>query len=50
MANYAQNTNQSELYDFPAFPSTVPQLNAWLDNDPYGSQPANKLALLKDAE
>ena len=50
VANYAQNTNNSELYDFPAFPSTVPQLNAWLDNDPYGSQPANKLALLKDAE
>jgi multiple sugar transport system substrate-binding protein len=50
VANYAQNTNQSELYDFPAFPSTVPQLPAWLDNDPYGSQPANKLALLKDAE
>jgi multiple sugar transport system substrate-binding protein len=50
VANYAQGTNQSELYDFPAFPSTVPQLPAWLDNDPYGSQPANKLALLKDAE
>ena len=50
VANYAQNTNHSELYDFPAFPSTVPQLPAWLDNDPYGSQPANKLALLKDAE
>ena len=28
----------------------MPQLNAWLDNDPYGSEPANKLALLKDAE
>jgi len=50
VANYAQDTNNSELYDFPAFPSTVPQLNAWLDNDPFGSQPANKLALLKDAE
>jgi multiple sugar transport system substrate-binding protein len=50
VANYAQDTNNSELYDFPAFPKTVPQLPAWLDNDPYGSQPANKLALLKDAE
>lgn len=50
VANYAQNTNNSELYDFPAFPSTVPQLTAWLDSDPYGSQPGNKLALLKDAE
>lgn len=50
VANYAQNTNNSKLYDFPAYPSTVPQLHAWLDNDPHGSQPANKLALLKDAE
>ncbi len=49
-ANYAQATNNSELYTFPAFPSTVPQLNGWLDNDPFGSQPANKLAFLKDAE
>ena len=48
--NYQEATNQSELYTFPAFPQTVPQLNSWLDNDPYGSQPANKLALLKDAE
>jgi multiple sugar transport system substrate-binding protein len=49
-ANYAQATNNSELYTFPAFPQTVPQLNTWLDNDPFGSQPANKLAFLKDAE
>ncbi|HEX6595483.1 MAG TPA: extracellular solute-binding protein, partial [Acidimicrobiales bacterium] len=50
VANYAQATNNSELYTFPAFPQTVPQLNGWLENDPYGSQPANKLAFLKDAE
>ena len=50
VANYQQDTNQSELYNFPAFPQTVPQLNGWLENDPYGSKPANKLALLKDAE
>ena len=49
VANYAQATNNSELYTFPAFADTVPQLNAWLDNDPFGSQPANKLAFLKDA-
>jgi hypothetical protein len=49
-ANYAQATNNSELYTFPAFPQTVPQLNGWLENDPYGSQPVNKLAFLKDAE
>jgi ABC-type glycerol-3-phosphate transport system substrate-binding protein len=50
VANYQQDTNNSELYNFPAFPQTVPQLGGWLDNDPYGSRPANKLALLKDAE
>ncbi|MGH9263826.1 MAG: extracellular solute-binding protein [Acidimicrobiales bacterium] len=50
LANYAQATNNSELYTFPAYPDTVPQLNTWLDNDPFGSQPANKLAFLKDAE
>jgi multiple sugar transport system substrate-binding protein len=49
-ANYSQATNNSELYTFPAFPSTVQQLNGWLENDPFGSQPANKLAFLKDAE
>ncbi|HWC10220.1 MAG TPA: extracellular solute-binding protein, partial [Acidimicrobiales bacterium] len=48
--NYASATNNSELYTFPAFPQTVPQLDAWLDNDPFGSQPANKLAFLKEAE
>jgi multiple sugar transport system substrate-binding protein len=50
VANYASATNNSELYTFPAFPRTVPQLDAWLDNDPFGSQPPNKLAFLKDAE
>ncbi len=50
VTNYASATNNSELYTFPAFPSTVPQLDAWLDNDPFGSQPANKLAFLKEAE
>ena len=50
VANYSQATKNSELYTFPAFPQTVPQLNGWLDNDPFGSQPANKLAFLKDAE
>ncbi len=28
----------------------MPQLDGWLDQDPYGSQPANKLAFLKEAE
>jgi maltose-binding protein MalE len=50
VANYAQATNNTELYTFPAFRRTVPQLDSWLDNDPFGSKPANKLAFLKDAE
>ncbi len=42
----------SELYDFPAFPSTpaASALQGWLQNDPFKSQPANKLALLASAQ
>jgi ABC-type glycerol-3-phosphate transport system substrate-binding protein len=47
--NYARATWESELYDFPAFPDRVPDLNAWLDDDPFGSDPPDKLAVLKDA-
>ncbi len=49
-ANYNQATFNSELYTFPAFPDTVPQLGDWLANDPFGSRPADKLAFLVDAE
>lgn len=53
VANYNQATFNSELYNFPAFPSTVPQLTAeggWLDVDPFGSRPPNKLQVLRTAE
>ncbi len=53
VANYAEATNQSEFYNFPAFPGTVPGLTdegGPLDNDPYGSQPPDKLGILKTAE
>ncbi|HKA96488.1 MAG TPA: hypothetical protein VKD66_09495 [Streptosporangiaceae bacterium] len=42
----------SELYDFPAFRGTgvAAALPGWLQNDPFKSKPANKLALLADAE
>ncbi|MDQ4097331.1 MAG: extracellular solute-binding protein [Actinomycetota bacterium] len=50
VGNYSQATNNSKLYTLPAWPSTVPQANEWLANDPFGSKPANKLALLRDAE
>ena len=50
VANYSQATNNSKLYDLPSFPSTVKEADTWLDADPFGSKPANKLALLKDAQ
>ena len=42
----------SELYDFPAFPNTgaASALPGWLQNDPFGSKPASKLALLATAQ
>ena len=49
VGNYAAACEQSELYNFPAWPATVPDLEQWLDNDPYGSEPADKLSLLKTA-
>lgn len=45
-ANYNQAVFNSELYNFPAFPSTVPQLDGWLALDPFGSRPADKLEVL----
>ncbi len=47
--NYARATWESELYDFPAFSDRVPDLDSWLDDDPFGSDPPDKLAVLKDA-
>jgi ABC-type glycerol-3-phosphate transport system substrate-binding protein len=48
-ANSPLVTWHSKLYDFPAFPELVPQLDGWLSNDPYGSRPPDKLALLQQA-
>jgi ABC-type glycerol-3-phosphate transport system substrate-binding protein len=45
-ANYAQATYNSKLYDFPAFIERVPNLDAWVQEDPFGSQPNDKLGLL----
>jgi multiple sugar transport system substrate-binding protein len=53
LADHSEDvTNNSKLYDFPAFRNAKAwsKLPGWLDNDPFKSQPANKLALLKDAE
>jgi multiple sugar transport system substrate-binding protein len=48
-ANYNQAVFNSELYNFPAFESTVPQLEGWLANDPFGSRPPDKLMTLLTA-
>ena len=51
--NYANASYYSKFYNFPAFASVTPQLfgaDSWLDNDPWGAQPADKLKLLKTAE
>lgn len=48
--NQARATWESQLYDFPAFPERVPQLSEWLSNDPFGSNPPDKLSVLQDAE
>jgi ABC-type glycerol-3-phosphate transport system substrate-binding protein len=42
----------SQLYDFPAFASTpgVAPLPGWLQDDPFGSHPADKLSVLAGAE
>ncbi len=47
--NLAPVAWHSKLYDFPAFPDRVPALDGWLDSDPFGSQPADKLSVLKTA-
>lgn len=49
-ANYNQAVFNSELYNFPAFESTVPQLEGWLQNDPFGSRPPDKLTVLLTAK
>lgn len=51
--NYSHATYYAKLYDFPAYKSRVPQLDAeggWLDNDPWGSKPADRLAVMKNAD
>lgn len=47
--NFESVTWHSKLYDFPAFTERVPKLGEWLDNDPFGANPPNKLSVLKNA-
>lgn len=46
-ATYNDVTYNSELYNFPCHPSTAPDLESWLEVDPFGSVPANKFEVLK---
>ncbi|HUF37570.1 MAG TPA: extracellular solute-binding protein [Anaerolineales bacterium] len=48
-ANYDDAVYNAKLYNFPAFPSTVPELDAWLAEDPFGSNPSDKLEVLATA-
>lgn len=50
--NYSSASYYSKFYNFPAFKTQSPQLFAdggWLSNDPWGSEPADKLEILKTA-
>ncbi len=52
VANYEAACLGGKLYNFPAFPSTVPDLleeGGPLDNDPAGAEPPDKLNVLKTA-
>jgi len=48
--NYADAVYNSELYNFPAFDGLAPDLEGWLTEDPFGSQPPDKLTVLLTSE
>ncbi len=50
LANYDAGVMASQLYNFPTFPETSPSLMDALDNDPFGSEPADKLNVMADAD
>lgn len=47
--NFESVTYHSKLYDFPAWSGLVPNLEAWLQEDPFGSNPSDKLSFLTTA-
>ena len=49
-ATYRDVVYHSELYNFPCHPSTVPELAGWLEDDPFGSQPEDKLRVLETVD
>ena len=48
--NFALATYHSKLYDFPSWTSLAPKLGDWLAEDPFGSDPSDKLAFLGGVE
>lgn len=49
LANFNEAVYQSEFYNFPCYPSTAPDLAGWLEEDPFGSNPPDKLKVLEGA-
>lgn len=50
LANYDAAVLGSQLYNFPTFAETSPSLMDALDNDPFGSEPVDKLNVMADAD
>lgn len=48
-ANFGSATYHSKLYDFCAWDGLTPSRKAWLESDPFGSNPKDKLKILTDA-
>lgn len=48
VVNSSAMVYKSKLYNFPGFPEMVPQLDAWLNHDPYGSKPVDTLTPLAE--
>ena len=48
--NYSDAVYNSEVYNFPAYESTVSEIEEWTQDDPFGSQPADKLKVLLTAK
>ena len=46
LASYDDVVWQSELYNLPCYPDSVTELDAWLTDDPFGSQPPDKFQFL----
>ena len=47
--NFNDAVYNSELYNFPCYPDSAPDLAKWLQDDPFGSVPADKLTVLSGA-